>query len=198
MKYKNAHSFFAILLAFVTAITSCGCSFFAKDNPEDILAAFKDGTVFCETYNNLCKDKDLKMVFTSELEINSSYILQNFTSRNEVCKVNMHKRLVPNGSAFVSVTSQELGPDSNSDLSKCAIILHSMFSGKRNYSARKKEFSAWMEKALEQAICNVEYEEGATFTYNHGELEVMLYRGSDYTNIGFLFSVEQESPEVSE
>ena len=137
MKYKNAHSFFAILLAFVAAITSCGCSFFAKDNPEDILAAFEDGTIFCQTYNGLCEDKDLKLVFNSEYDADDC-IVHEFYSRDEACTVGLYVPIVPDDIIFVSIDSFELGPDLDSSLAKCAIILQSMFSGKHNSSSQKK------------------------------------------------------------
>ena len=197
MTNKNVRFFLTTLLTLAIAFASCGCSFFAKDNPEEIFAAFEDGTIFCQTYNGLCEDKDLKLVFNSEYDADSC-IVHEFYSRDEACTVGLYVPIVPDDIIFVSIDSFELGPDLDSSLAKCAIILQSMFSGKHNSSSQKKEFTTWLKENLEQASCNTEYTKTKVFQYNYGVLVVELYRGSEYTgedctSISFNFFIDQET-----
>ena len=71
MLNKNAHSFFAILLAFVAAITSCGCSSgdtSVQEDPADILTIFditasdadKDGLFDAYVYYSILTDHAIK------------------------------------------------------------------------------------------------------------------------------------------
>ena len=135
MKYKNAHSFFAILLAFVTAITSCGCSFFAKDNPEDILATFKDGTVFCETYNNFCEENmQLKLTKTVETPDNLEegiYFCDALSEKYYVSVAYFAKE--------INVLSFGYGINTpvDSDLVKSAEVLFSMLFGCQHHTSQK-------------------------------------------------------------